>query len=56
MDYERVKAILMTFSGDCILYLLIQDIIPESKLSNNYNTSIGAVFGFLVGIIGEMLI
>jgi ZIP family zinc transporter len=46
----------MTFASGGILYLLIQDIIPASKLENNYSTSLGATLGFLIGIIGEKLI
>ncbi|SHF94327.1 zinc transporter, ZIP family [Salegentibacter echinorum] len=55
-DYPNITAHLMTFASGGILYLLIQDIIPESKLENNYLTSLGASLGFLVGIIGEKLI
>ena len=51
-----VTAHLMTFASGGILYLLIQDIIPESKLENNYLTSLGATLGFLIGIIGEKVI
>ncbi len=39
-----------------ILYLLIQDIVAESKLEKNYLISLGASLVFLVGIVGEMLI
>ncbi len=46
----------MIFASGGILYLLIQDIIPESKLKNNYLTSLGATIGFLVGIIGEKIV
>ncbi|MDN3620667.1 MULTISPECIES: ZIP family metal transporter [Polaribacter] len=55
-DSPILTAHLMTFASGGILYLLINDIIPESKLKNNYLTSLGAAFGFLVGIIGEKLI
>ncbi len=51
-----LTAHLMTFASGGILYLLIQDIIPASKLENNYSTSLGATLGFLIGIIGEKLI
>ncbi|EPR69643.1 putative divalent heavy-metal cations transporter [Cyclobacterium qasimii M12-11B] len=46
----------MVFASGGILYLLIQDIIPKSKLKNNYLSSLGAILGFLVGIIGEKII
>jgi ZIP family zinc transporter len=55
-DSPILTAHLMTFSSGGILYLLIQDIIPESKLDKNYITSLGATLGFLVGIIGEKII
>lgn len=55
-DYQKLTAHLMTFASGGILYLLIQDIIPESKLENNYLISLGATIGFLVGIIGEKVI
>ena len=54
--YPILTAHLMTFASGGILYLLIQDIIPQSKLEKNYLTSLGATLGFLVGIIGEKLI
>ncbi|BAX81281.1 ZIP family metal transporter [Labilibaculum antarcticum] len=49
--YPDLTAHLMTFASGGILYLLIQDIIPDSKLKKNYLTSLGASLGFLVGII-----
>ena len=55
-QYPNITAHLMTFASGGILYLLIQDIIPESKLNNNYLTSLGASLGFLVGVVGEMVI
>lgn len=55
-DYADLTAHLMIFASGGILYLLIQDIIPESKLDKNYLTSLGATLGFLVGIIGEKIV
>ena len=55
-DYPDLTAHLMTFASGGILYLLIQDIIPESKLDKNYLTSLGATLGFLVGIIVEKIV
>lgn len=54
--YPALTAHLMTFASGGILYLLIQDIIPESKLEKSYLTSLGAIIGFLVGIIGEKML
>jgi ZIP family zinc transporter len=55
-DYPDLTAHLMIFASGGILYLLIQNIIPESKLEKNYLTSLGAILGFLVGIIGDKII
>lgn len=52
----QLTAHLMIFASGGILYLLIQDIIPDSKLKNSYSTSLGASLGFLIGVIGEKLI
>jgi ZIP family zinc transporter len=55
-DYPKTTAHLMIFASGGILYLLIQDIIPESKLNKKYTVSLGACLGFLVGLIGEKII
>jgi ZIP family zinc transporter len=52
----ELTALLMSFASGGILYLLIQDIIPESKMKNHYWISFGATLGFLVGMIGEKLV
>lgn len=55
-NHPDLTSHLMTFASGGILYLLIQDIIPESKLEKSYLTSLGAILGFLIGIIGEKII
>lgn len=55
-QHPDLTAHLMIFASGGILYLLIQDIIPESKLDKSYLTSLGATLGFLVGVVGDMLI
>ncbi|MGO3238168.1 MAG: ZIP family metal transporter [Psychroflexus halocasei] len=55
-ESPKLTAHLMTFASGGILYLLIRDIIPESKLENKFLPSLGACLGFLIGIIGEKLI
>jgi len=54
--YPSLTAHLMIFASGGILYLLIQDIIPDSKLENSYFSSLGATLGFLLGIIGEKIV
>lgn len=53
-DSPTITAHLMVFSGGGILYLLFQDIIPKSSLSNTSIISICGTIGFLIGVIGEM--
>jgi ZIP family zinc transporter len=55
-DYPNLTAHLMIFASGGILYLLIEDIIPESNLEKSYFSSLGATFGFLAGIIGDKII
>jgi len=55
-NHQDLTAHLMTFASGGILYLLIQDIIPEGKLEKNHLTSLGATLGFLVGVIGDKLV
>lgn len=55
-DSPQLTSLLMSFASGGILYLLIQDIIPDTKLEHHYWISIGASIGFLVGLIGEKLV
>ncbi len=54
-DSTTLTALLMTFASGGILYLLIQDIIPASKLEKQYLVSLGAIAGFLVGVVGSVI-
>ncbi len=55
-DKPEMTGLLMTFASGGILYLLFQDIVPDSKLKNTWYPSLGATLGFLVGVIAEKLI
>lgn len=55
-DNAVLTAYLMSFASGGILYLLIQDIIPESKTKDGFPTAIGATLGFLLGMIGEKIL
>lgn len=46
----------MMFAGAGILYLTFQDIAPQAHLKRHWAPPLGAVAGFLVGLIGQMLI
>ena len=47
---------LMLFCSGGILYLLFDDIAPRAHLKNHDFPALGAVSGFLLGLIGDMLI
>jgi len=52
----NTTAHMMVFASGGILYLLFQDIAPESKMKNHQWGAIGAAVGFMVGMIGEKVI
>ena len=45
----------MLFSSGGIIYLLFQDIAPQSRLRKHWAPALGAVFGFGVGLLGDLL-
>ncbi|PKN24970.1 MAG: divalent cation transporter [Deltaproteobacteria bacterium HGW-Deltaproteobacteria-22] len=55
-DHARLTAGIMTFAGGGIMYLIFQDIAPQSKMRRHWTPSLGAVLGFAVGMIGKQLI
>ncbi|TWT77429.1 zinc transporter ZupT [Posidoniimonas polymericola] len=55
-DSPRVVSGVMLFAAGGILYLTFQDIAPQARLENRWAPSLGAVAGFLLGLIGEMLV
>jgi len=46
---------IMVFCAGGILYLIFQDIAPQAKLRNRWAPSLGAISGFLLGVIGHMM-
>ena len=51
-----LTACIMSAAGGGILYLVFQDIAPQSKLKRHWTPPLGAVFGFVVGMIGKKLL
>lgn len=47
---------IMLFAAGGILYMIFQDIAPQSKLEKHWAPPLGAVAGFLLGILGQALI
>lgn len=55
-NQANLTAGIMTFAAGGILYLIFQDIAPQSKMARHWTPPLGAVFGFVVGMIGKKLI
>ncbi|XZE55028.1 ZIP family metal transporter [Planctomycetaceae bacterium SH139] len=54
--YPRVVGFIMLFAASGILYLTFQDLAPQSKSQDQRAPAIGAVLGFLLGVIGQVLL
>jgi ZIP family zinc transporter len=54
--YPELVASIMLFGAGGILYLIFQDIAPQVPLDNQWAPPFGAVVGFLLGVIGHMVI
>lgn len=52
-DQVKVTASIMAFAGGGIIYLIFQDIAPQSKVRKHWIPALGAVLGFAVGMIGK---
>lgn len=55
-DKPEWTAGLMSFAAGGILYLIFQDIAPQSKMERHWTPPLGAVLGFAVGMVGHQLI
>lgn len=53
---QTLMAGLMLFASAGILYLVFQDIAPESKVNSSGMPALGAVAGFMLGLLGSMFI
>lgn len=54
--YPSVVSGIMLFAAGGILYLTFQDIAPQVRLENRWAPPLGAVGGFLLGLVGKLLI
>ncbi len=54
--YPKVVGFIMLFAASGILYLMFQDLAPQSKSQDQRAPAIGAVLGFLLGVIGHVLL
>ena len=54
-NHDNLTQGIMLFSGGGILYLIFQDIAPLSKMRKHWEPALGAILGFLIGMIGTKL-
>ncbi|MCA8996096.1 MAG: divalent cation transporter [Planctomycetaceae bacterium] len=54
-SFPATVSAIMLFAAGGILYLVFQDIAPQSRLERHWTPPLGAVAGFLLGVIGEKL-
>jgi zinc transporter, ZIP family len=54
-DHTEFLGGIMLFAAGGILYLLFQDIAPQSRLERHRAPALGAVLGFGVGMLGKLL-
>ncbi len=53
--YPTAVSVVMLFAAGGILYLTFQDIAPQAKLKKHWAPPLGAVAGFVFGVIGHQL-
>ena len=54
-DYQAVLGAIMLFAAGGILYLTFQDIAPQSRLERHWTPPLGAVLGFAMALVSELV-
>ena len=52
----KIVGFIMLFAASGILYLTFQDLAPQSKIESKTSPALGSVLGFLMGLIGQILV
>lgn len=55
-SHHEITAVLMSFAAGGILYLTFQDIAPKVRMRGHWTPPLGAVLGFVMGMLGKELI
>jgi zinc transporter, ZIP family len=55
-DHPVALGAIMLFASGGILYLIFQDIAPQSRLNRHWAPPLGAVVGFSVALFGDMVV
>jgi ZIP family zinc transporter len=56
VEYPAALGAIMMFAAGGILYLIFQDIAPQSRLRRHWAPPLGAVLGFSLALFSEMLV
>ncbi|WP_145076681.1 ZIP family metal transporter [Aureliella helgolandensis] len=54
-DQLRLLGWMQVFAAAGIMYLVFEDVAPQAKLKNSSLPALGAVLGFLLGLVGKLL-
>lgn len=54
-DHSRILGWMQVIAASGIMYLVFEDIAPQAKLKNSSLPALGAVIGFLLGLIGKLI-
>lgn len=54
--HETMLGAIMLFASGGILYLIFQDIAPQSRLKRHWGPPLGAVFGFCLALFSKILV
>jgi hypothetical protein len=54
--HTAIVGAIMLFAAGGILYLTFEDIAPQAHLERRWVPALGAVAGFVIGMIGQMLL
>lgn len=54
--YPVAVSAVMLFAAAGILYITFQDIAPQARLERHWSPPLGAVAGFLLGLLGHMML
>ena len=55
-EYPKIVSAIMLFAAGGILYPIFQDIAPQAKLQRHWAPALGAVAGFLLGVLCKVAI
>ncbi len=55
-EHQVILSAIMLFASGGILYLIFQDIAPQSRLNKHWMPPLGAVLGYCVALFGEMIL